>query len=356
MNQKPEITREQPNSSLEHLPIIGICGFSGAGKTTLIEAILPELRERGLQVAVVKHDCRDVMMDRPGKDSYRLYEAGADVFLLGNEKICRIHSKTNSSFVKNLVDLARSYDLVLIEGHGRTPVKKIWLLSENETEPPKDVEDIMVTFSRDGREESLKQYLLTWFNQIWFAAPVWGCILIGGQSRRMGQPKHLLQHRGGTTWLESAVRLIEPFVEQVVLSGSGSVPPELQQLTRLPDVPGVQGPLSGILSATRWQPQVSWLLLACDMPDVTPASIRWLLDQRRPGTWGVVPIDQETDRVQPLLAYYDARCGQLFEHLNTSGILRIGNISKEPKVATPEISQAMASSWRNINTPEELKR
>ena len=103
---------------------MGICGISGAGKTTVIEAVLPDLLSRGLQVAVVKHDCQNVKMDKPGKDSYRFYQAGADVYLLGNEETHRIHGDIGKYFPEQLIELAHRYDLVLVEGHGKTPVKK----------------------------------------------------------------------------------------------------------------------------------------------------------------------------------------------------------------------------------------
>ena len=61
------------------IPVLGIAGFSGSGKTTLIEKLLPELRSRGLRVAVLKHDAHPTAFDQPGKDSHRFTLAGAEV-------------------------------------------------------------------------------------------------------------------------------------------------------------------------------------------------------------------------------------------------------------------------------------
>ena len=58
--------------------VIGFVGPSSVGKTTLLEAIVPELQRRGLWVGVVKHSRHEVDVDRPGKDSARLNAAGAD--------------------------------------------------------------------------------------------------------------------------------------------------------------------------------------------------------------------------------------------------------------------------------------
>ncbi len=68
-------------SAVERMPVLAVCGWSGSGKTTLLESLIPLLRERGLQVAVVKNDAHGVEVDRPGKDSDRLFRAGASVVL-----------------------------------------------------------------------------------------------------------------------------------------------------------------------------------------------------------------------------------------------------------------------------------
>lgn len=338
----------------EHLPVIGVCGLSGAGKTTVIEALIPKLLSKGLQVAVVKHDCQHVQMDKPGKDSYRFYEAGADVYLLGGEETARLHGDRGKYLTSQLVELAGLYDIVLVEGHGKTPVNKMWMLSENELQPPDDVHDVLTVFGLNDRERSVLHYIEKWLGCIWQKKPVWGCVLIGGQSRRMGRPKHLLRRKNGESWLEHTVRLIEPFTDQVVISGSGIVPENLCEFVQLPDVPGCQGPLAGVLTACRWQPEVSWLLVACDMPDISKETIEWLLNQRRPGIWGIVPVDNESEQFQPLFAYYDQRCRPLFEKILVSGSLRIGSIVNEGKIATPIIPGPMIGAWRNVNTPDEL--
>ena len=58
--------------------VVGFVGPSGVGKTTLLERLVEALSRRGLAVAAVKHASHGFLADRPGKDSYRLYEAGAE--------------------------------------------------------------------------------------------------------------------------------------------------------------------------------------------------------------------------------------------------------------------------------------
>jgi len=351
--------RQGPELPTKQLPILGICGHSGAGKTTLIEAMLPELISRGLRVAVVKHDCRNPLVDIPGKDSDRLYRAGADVFLLGGEQFTRLHGEGEADFEFQLKRLASRYDLVLVEGHGQTPIPRIWLLAENETAPPAETGPVLAVFARgEGRAPQVFDFLLQWLQESWQQIPVWACILIGGRSSRMGRPKHLIEKQNApekNTWLEHTVGLLQPLIgENIALSGGGLVPASLKHLPRLPDIPEARGPLTGILAAMRWQPCVSWLLIACDMPDISTEAVSWLLSHRRPGCWGTVPRLHEDGHVEPLLAHYDYRCGILFERLLASGSLRIGQVARHGKIESPLIPLPLRPSWHNINTPEEL--
>ncbi|MBU1140369.1 MAG: molybdopterin-guanine dinucleotide biosynthesis protein B, partial [Proteobacteria bacterium] len=298
---KRHLTYQAPAVDLKKLPILGVCGLSGAGKTTLIEALLPPLIADGLRVAVVKHDCRDLKLDRPGKDSDRFYQAGADVFLLGGEEFVRLHSDEDRSFEIQLAQLAGQYDLILVEGHGKTPVAKLWLLSEGETGTPPGVEGLLQVLARD--QERIRkglEWIRIWLREQQLRLPVCACLLIGGRSSRMGRPKHLIEGENGQTWIDNTVKLLGPFAEQVVLSGRGEVPAHLDHLVRLPDLPDVAGPLTGILAAMRWQPAVSWMLVACDMPNISSQALEWLLEQRRPGSWGTVPRLREDGFVEPL--------------------------------------------------------
>jgi len=59
-----------------------VAASSNSGKTTLIEKVVRILKGRGLTVAVVKHASKGFELDRPGKDSWRFREAGADAVLL----------------------------------------------------------------------------------------------------------------------------------------------------------------------------------------------------------------------------------------------------------------------------------
>ena len=186
--------------------------------------------------------------------------------------------------------------------------------------------------------------------------PIRACLLIGGRSSRMGHPKHLINGQNGRTWVENTVGLLRPFTKEIVLSGKGDVPGNLAALTRIADVPDVQGPLTGILAAMRWQPDSCWLLLACDMPNITTESLEWLIASRSADSYGTVPRLQEDGFVEPLLALYEPQAKEYFEELCSSGILRISMVARRSKIATPVIPHSLRGAWRNINTPDELSQ
>ena len=185
------------------------------------------------------------------------------------------------------------------------------------------------------------------------ADPVWGCVLIGGKSRRMGQPKHLLQ-QDGRTWIERAVSVLRPRVAQVVIAGAGHLPASLAGDRRVDDVPGLGGPLAGILAAFRRYPQVSWLVAACDLPDMQDGALQWLLEHRRPGVLAVMPDLAADGRIEPLLAYYDRACRPLLEEMATSGRQRMNRLRHAEGVMTPQPPFPLRISWRNVNTPQDL--
>ncbi|MCR2830568.1 molybdopterin-guanine dinucleotide biosynthesis protein B [Acidithiobacillus ferrooxidans] len=106
---------------------LGVVGYSGSGKTTLLCALIPLLRGYGLKVAVVKSTHHDVDWDAPGKDSYRLREAGADVVLLQGPKrwFMTRPAPTEVSLETIRASLQPLPDLLLMEGNKALAVPKI---------------------------------------------------------------------------------------------------------------------------------------------------------------------------------------------------------------------------------------
>ncbi len=109
-------------------PIVSVVGRSDAGKTTFLEKLIPALKARGLRVAVVKHDSHGFEMDRPGKDTWRLRQAGADATMISSPRQMAL-IRTGLEREMSLDDLADlvgdSVDLVLTEGYKSGDKRKI---------------------------------------------------------------------------------------------------------------------------------------------------------------------------------------------------------------------------------------
>ncbi|MBD3895158.1 molybdopterin-guanine dinucleotide biosynthesis protein B [Halomonas sp. ML-15] len=115
-----------------HLPLLGIAAWSGTGKTTLLEALLPRLQAHGIRAAVVKHAHHAFDIDQPGKDSYRLREAGATPMLIASRSRTALMINTPGDAEPDLSQLLAQLaplapDLVLVEGFKAWPLPKLEL-------------------------------------------------------------------------------------------------------------------------------------------------------------------------------------------------------------------------------------
>jgi len=106
------------------IPAIAFAGFSGAGKTTLIERIVRELKARGMRVAVVKHDGHRFEIDHEGKDSWRFAQAGADLVAVSSAEQTACIERRNLSLWQ-ILDRIHQADLILVEGYKNEDLPQI---------------------------------------------------------------------------------------------------------------------------------------------------------------------------------------------------------------------------------------
>ena len=97
---------------------IGFIGYSNSGKTTLIEKLIPIFRARGLSVSAVKNAHHGFDMDRPGKDSFRYRDAGAQQVLIATASRWALLSETpkRAATLDELLSELAACDLVIVEG------------------------------------------------------------------------------------------------------------------------------------------------------------------------------------------------------------------------------------------------
>jgi molybdopterin-guanine dinucleotide biosynthesis protein MobB len=338
---------------LLHLPVFGICGFSGAGKTTLLLDLVRRLRARGLCTLVIKHDAHGLDVDRPGKDSQRLFAAGTDVLARDeSQSFLRRHRNDSEALAVLVRESVQAYDVVLVEGHKSTPLPhKIWLRRHTRDRPPESCRPVQHDL---GRDQDRGQLAWDWIDRtlarLHGAAPTFAGVLIGGQSRRMGRPKHLLQHQG-RTWLARIVSVARETTDQVVLLGSGSVPRAYADLPRLADAAHGAGPVAGMVAAMRWNPAARWIFLACDTPRLTSEALAWLKGQAGPGVWMVQPRLSGGGLPEPLPGWYDYRARAALE-----GARGPSQLARHPRAASPIVPAHLTSAWLNCNTPAAVRR
>ena len=123
------------------VPLIGFCAFSGTGKTTLLEKLIPLLKGQGLRLALLKHAHHSFEIDRPGKDSHTLRMAGADqVLIASRHRVAVIKEQAEPTREPRLADIlpcvdTRALDLVLVEGFKHEAIPKIELYRPSLTKP-----------------------------------------------------------------------------------------------------------------------------------------------------------------------------------------------------------------------------
>ncbi len=113
-------------------PVLGFAAYSGTGKTTLLVKLLPLMKLQGLRVAVIKQTHHDFEIDKPGKDSFKLRQAGAGQILIASEKRSALITEYEKIIEPELTGLVNqldldNIDLVLVEGFKHLPYAKIEL-------------------------------------------------------------------------------------------------------------------------------------------------------------------------------------------------------------------------------------
>lgn len=111
---------------------------------------------------------------------------------------------------------------------------------------------------------------------------LFGLVLAGGESRRMGRDKALLRYRKIPQW-QYVYRLLLPFCERVYVSRQNNSELLREGVPILLDHGDIRGPAAGLLSGYRHNPTVGWLGIACDLPFCGSDDVKKLVEERMPG-------------------------------------------------------------------------
>lgn len=184
---------------------------------------------------------------------------------------------------------------------------------------------------------------------------VYGLVLAGGESRRMGRDKALLD-RGGRSQLAYMVDLLGQFVDSVFVSArpEQADDAERSQYELIVDRYRDLGPIAGILTALREHPEVDWLVVACDLPNIDAETLQNLLAHRDGGQYFTAYESSYDQLPEPLCAIYHCGCADVIQTFVDSGI----NCPRKILIRSDTflLQQVNPLSLDNINTPEDLEK
>lgn len=182
---------------------------------------------------------------------------------------------------------------------------------------------------------------------------VWGLVLAGGKSRRMGSDKALLL-QNGETQLSRAVALLEAQLDRVFISTTKAQADDAErnQFAQVVDRYEDMGPVAGILSAMDSNADVSWLVLACDLPNVDRITIAHLLENFSADHTATAYQSTSDGLPEPLCAIYRPEARDIIDSFVAAG----RNCPRKILINsnTHLLQQPNPTALHNVNTPDDL--
>lgn len=182
---------------------------------------------------------------------------------------------------------------------------------------------------------------------------IWGLVLAGGKSRRMGRDKALLE-RNGQSQLDHAVNLLQRHVDKVFVSTrpDQSADPERAKFAQIRDRYENLGPIAGILSAMDAHHEVSWLVIACDLPNLDDQTVEYLL-QNAAAEEPVSAYQSATDGLpEPLCAIYRPAARPIIDTFVANGLICPRKMLIKSNIHL--LRQPNPVALHNVNTPDDL--
>jgi molybdopterin converting factor subunit 1 len=139
--------------------------------------------------------------------------------------------------------------------------------------------------------------------------PLYGLVLAGGRSTRMGRDKAALTYGGGAPQLERAMTLLSAHVARAFVSvrADQRSDPVRARFAQITDAHENLGPIAGLLAAQAEHPEAAWLVLACDLPLLDEVTLARLLHARDPARTATAYRSSHDGLPEPLCAIYEPR-------------------------------------------------
>ncbi len=185
-------------------------------------------------------------------------------------------------------------------------------------------------------------------------APLFGLVLAGGRSTRMGRDKAAIEI-DGRTQLERALALMQNLVNRSFVSVRPDQrdDPLRARHAQIVDLPGgPDGPAGGIRAAQLAHPEAAWLVLACDLPQLDAATLQQLIARRDPSRIATAYRSRNGGLPEPLCAIYEPASAGAFAAFLTTG----RNCPRKFLLQSDTLllDQPNPEALNNVNTPDEL--
>jgi molybdenum cofactor guanylyltransferase len=348
---------------------IAFCGYSGSGKTTLIEGVVHLLSAK-FSIAYYKHGCHQFALDHEGKDSWIVRQAGAAAVMISDpeKKAVITGSGSASRLLEHLV--FSDHDLLLVEGLKELPLPKLLLVDDERRildlvsngtitnvaalvvpdEPESYTAYGIPILHRDSIIDVaafIETFLLAYSLK---ENPLYGLILAGGRSSRMGSDKALIEYHSKNQLVHTAALLRsqcqEVFVscreEQAETYSHFGIPVITDSYLGI-------GPIGGLLSAQQAWPDAAWVVAACDLPFLDEAIVRQLCSARNPLRFATAFRHPQSGCLEPLCACYEPKSRSRLILRHIEGDNSLSAFLDESRIE--ELIPQDAGALQNINDP-----
>ncbi|MCH8312914.1 MAG: molybdopterin-guanine dinucleotide biosynthesis protein B [Nitrospinae bacterium] len=296
-------------------PFLCVAGYSGVGKTTLLEDLIKRFSAENFSVGYYKHDAHRFVIDKEGKDTHRARSAGAGIIAVNDPNHFAMVGDNN--FKKwTITHALEQCDCILIEGYKQSPFNKIVFLDAKGDMPipletpgikavvhqgvvnDSRIQEMMIPLFHRNDRGKIYEFVRTHF--ISCASPLYGAVFVGGQSKRMGKPKFSLSYNNGVPETERMIKLLNPFCEKIFISSRSDQ--DMGTLANLPDVERINddhiglGPVGGLATLMSRHPDKAWMITACDMPFLREKDFEHILKERDPLRYGTCYIQEKVRR------------------------------------------------------------
>lgn len=183
-------------------------------------------------------------------------------------------------------------------------------------------------------------------------AKLYGLVLAGGRSSRMGEDKALISYRG-RPHAQYCYDLLSQYCEKTFISIRPDTNYSWLNHQIIFDIIEDAGPVSGIIAAMAQHPNVAWLVLACDFPHIDHDTIKTLVQNRRPDKMATAYFSPEQQFPEPLCTIYEPWMMPRIESAMLQGSVSPRRLLMESEIEILKLSNSIA--LQNANSPAEKK-